>query len=123
MARRKCIGIRSHLKDLISGPLLSKVARESGFMKRRRKIDPVKFFWTLVLGFATGRERQIAGMRRAYQASTGQSLVPSSFYDRFTPPLVKFLKGLRRAFRLNGRAFIRQCRNNVDVRREFSGQL
>jgi putative transposase len=92
MARRKSIGIRSRLKGLISGQLLTKLARESGFVKRLRAINPVDFFWTVVLGFATGRERQIAGMRRAYQASTGTSLVPSSFYDRFSPALVTYLK-------------------------------
>ena len=92
MARRKSIGIRSRLKGLISSQLLGKLARESGFVKRLRKIDPVKFFWTLVLGFATGRERQIAGLRRAYQGSTGTHVVPSSFYDRFSPSLVTYLK-------------------------------
>ena len=90
MARRKSIGIRSRLKGLISGQLLGKLARESGFVIRLRKIDPVKFFWTLVLGFATGRERQIAGMRRAFQASTGTRVVPSSFCDRFSPSLVRY---------------------------------
>lgn len=92
MARRQSIGIRSRLKGMISGQLLSRFARRSGFVKRLRKVDPVKFFWTVVLGFATGREREIAGMRRAYQASTGARLVPSSFYDRFSPSLVTYLK-------------------------------
>ena len=94
MARQKSIGIRSRLKGLISSQLLWRQARRSGFVKRRRKIDPVQFFWTLVLGFGTGKERQIAGMRRAYQASSGARLVPSSFYDRFTPSLVMYLKGV-----------------------------
>ena len=93
MARTKCIGIRSRLKGLLSGRTLVRLARETGFVKRQRKLDPVKFFWTLVLGFGTGGERQISGMRRAYQATTGASLVPSSFYDRFTPALVRYLKG------------------------------
>ena len=92
MTRRESIGTRSRLKGLISGQLLGKLAGESGFVKRLRKIDPVKFFWTLVLGFATGRERQIAGMRRAYHVSTGARVVPSSFYDRFSPSLVTYLR-------------------------------
>lgn len=94
MARKKSIGIRSQLKGLVSDKQLSTVARETGFVKRRRKVDPAKFFWTLVLGFATGGQRQIAGMRRAYEVSTGDSLVPSSFYDRFSPVLTKFLKAI-----------------------------
>ena len=39
-------------------------------MKRQRKIDPVSFFWTLVLGFGTGIERMIADLRRAYELAT-----------------------------------------------------
>jgi IS4 transposase len=94
MARTKSIGIRSQLKGLVSDQHLSKTARETGFVKRRRKIDPASFFWTLILGFAAGGQRQIAGMRRAYEASTGDTLVPSAFYDRFTPALTKFLKAV-----------------------------
>ena len=63
-------------------------------MKRRHKINPAKFFWTLLLGFGSRGERQIAGMRRAYEASTGDTLVSSSFHDRFTPELTKFLKAI-----------------------------
>jgi putative transposase len=94
MARKKSIGIRSQLKDLVSDQHLSKAARETGFVKRLRKIHPAKFFWTLLLGFAVGGKRQIAGFRRAYESSTGDTLVPSSFYDRFTPALTKFLKAI-----------------------------
>lgn len=92
MARRKSIGIRERLKGLISDRQLRRLARESGFVKRERKVEAPSFFWTLVLGFATGRERRISGLRRAYGGSTGVTLVPSSFYDRFTPSLVDFLK-------------------------------
>jgi len=94
MARKKSIGIRSNLKGLVSDQQLLRVARETGFVKRLRKIHPGKFLWTLLLGFGTGGQRQIAGMRRAYEASTGDTLVPSSFYDRFTPALTKFLKAI-----------------------------
>jgi hypothetical protein len=47
MARRKSIGIRSRLKGLISGQLLGKLARESGYVKRIRKVDPVKLSWPM----------------------------------------------------------------------------
>jgi len=45
-----------------------------------------------VLGFGTGQQRTVAQLRRAYELCTGTSLVPSSFYDHFTPALVRFLK-------------------------------
>ena len=40
--------------------------------------------WTVLLGFGTGRERPLAGLQRTYERVTGKSLVPSSFYDRFS---------------------------------------
>jgi hypothetical protein len=61
-------------------------------VRRRRKVDPSAMLWTLALGFGTGRERTLAGLRRMYQRATGTSLVPSAFYDRFTPELVRFLR-------------------------------
>lgn len=51
--------------------------------------------WTLVVGFAVGGEaRSIAGYRRAYEAATNQTLVPSSFYDRFAAESATLLRDL-----------------------------
>ena len=52
----------------------------------------MELFWTVVLGFGAGRARMLAGMRRAYQKSTGATLVPSAFYDRFTRSLAVFMR-------------------------------
>jgi len=46
----------------------------------------------LVLGFGTGKERTFAGLRRMYESLSGQKLVPSAFWNRFTPRLAAFLK-------------------------------
>lgn len=92
MARAKSIGIRETLTSLLPRTLLEEVARESGMMHRRRKVDPAAMLWTLTLGFAAGSDRTLAGLRRVYQRVTGVSLVPSAFYDRFTPGLVRFLR-------------------------------
>jgi IS4 transposase len=42
-----------------------------------------------------GNERSLAALRRCYERVSGERLSSSSFYERFTPALVKFL---RRAF-------------------------
>jgi IS4 transposase len=94
MARRKSIGIKKVLTRLLPRRLLDRLADESGLVQRLRKIQPHALFWTLVLGFGGGGERTIAGLRRAFEVTTGQSLVPSAFYDRFTPALVAFLKSV-----------------------------
>ena len=92
MARRQSIGIRAELTSLISTRRLNFLARLSGLVQRRRKVEPMALFWTIVLGFGAGRERTLAGLRRAYQRSTGATLVPSAFYDRFTKSLAVFFR-------------------------------
>ena len=88
----------SEVQDVLSSVLPSErlwaLSRETGFIQRKRKIDPVAFIWTLVLGFCVGDTRELSGLRRFYEKHTGQTLVPSSFYERFTSQLVEFLKAL-----------------------------
>ena len=80
MARVKSIGISETLTSLLPKAEIERSARESGAMRRRRKVDPGAMFWCVVLGFGTGAERTLAGLRRSYERATGKSLVPSSFY-------------------------------------------
>ena len=91
MARRKSIGVRERLTTLMPPARMRALAQEVGLVKRQRKVDPVALLWSLILGFALGKERTITALRRAFEKATNTSLVPSSFYDRFTPALVRFL--------------------------------
>jgi putative transposase len=72
---------------------LNALARSSGAAKRRRRVDPAALFWTVVLGFAVGKQRTIAGLRRSFEKSTGQRIEESSFYDRFNASFAAMLKG------------------------------
>lgn len=92
MARTQSIAIRRVLSSVISKSGLERSSREEGFVVRSRKIDAVAFFWTLVLGFGAGSEKSLANLRRSYELHTGTTLVPSAFYDRFTPGLVRWLQ-------------------------------
>ncbi len=94
MARLKSIGIRDRLTTLLPAKTLRRLARETGFVERERKIKAPAFLWTLVLGFSFGSERTIAGLRRAYATATKTSLVPSAFYDRFDDSLVRYMKAV-----------------------------
>jgi len=94
MARRKSIGIKRVLTRLLPRRVLDDLAEQAGLAQRVRKVRPHALFWTLVLGFGAGRERTIAGLRRAFELATGVTLVPSAFYDRFTPALTKFMKAV-----------------------------
>ena len=91
MARKKCTQIRRVLNRLIPKARLQALAKETGAVMRERKIGIVELFWTVVLGFATGNARTLAGLRRAFEKATGTTVVPSAFYDRFTPKLVRLL--------------------------------
>lgn len=92
MADRQSIRVRETLKSMFSDQKLNALAKETRFIQRQRKVTAKGFFWTLVLGFAAGSTRTVAMLRRAFERSTGVTLVPSAFYDRFSPELVAFLK-------------------------------
>jgi hypothetical protein len=71
---------------------LQKVAEETGFIQRKRKINPVIFFWVIVLGFGVNFLREIRGLKRRYENESGTKLSISSFNDRFTSKTEDFLK-------------------------------
>ena len=94
VARHKCIGIRETLTTLLPKAEIERLAHESGAVRRRRKVDASAMLWSVLLGFGTGRERTLAGVRRTYERVTGKSLVPSSFYDRFTEELARMFRAV-----------------------------
>jgi IS4 transposase len=92
VARKQSIEIRQLLNRIVPKSHLKEIARETGAWTRDRKISVVPFFWSVVLGFSAGKHRTLAGLRRSFEKSTGRSVVPSAFYDRFTPNFVRLLK-------------------------------
>ena len=70
---------------------LRETARRTGLIKRARKIDPVALFWILALAYGVEMQRTLASLKRNYEERTDQTLSDGSWYDRFTPELVKFL--------------------------------
>jgi IS4 transposase len=88
----RCNFIKDAFDSCFSRKWIVKTAESVGLLQRKRKVDVVAFFWTIVLGFGTGVHRTIAEMRRLFESNTGVKLVVSSFYDRFTPQLCRFLK-------------------------------
>jgi len=84
--------IENVLNKMFSPEWLRDTATKVGYVQRNRKIDPVTFFWVVVLGFGVGVQRTLASLRRAYETASAETLVPSSFYDRFNKNLIAFLK-------------------------------
>jgi len=73
---------------------IREVAEASGFTQRLRKIDPVLFFWNLILGFSCSAQRTLTSLHRQLEKISEREFAPSSFFDRFSPKLVEFLRTL-----------------------------
>lgn len=71
---------------------LWEAAKDKGLVKRKRKINPVALFWVLVLSFGVGMQRTLASLKRSYEREGDTALSDSSWYERFSPELVCFLK-------------------------------
>lgn len=94
MARPKSTPLRTALSRMFPAALLRRLALQTGMVRRRRLVDPVKLFWVVVLALGSGGERSFADLRRSYEKVTGQRLSASSFYNRFTPAFTRFLREL-----------------------------
>lgn len=101
--------IEAELNSLFSPEWLHETAKKTGFVRRERKIDPTLMFWTLILGFGVQLQRTLAMLRRLYEEKGEVHISSSSFYERFTPELVKFL----RACVLHGLENITQSPNRI----------
>ena len=92
MARISKDSVVNTLCHLFPSAWLEEQALETDLVRRKRKVNPISLFWTLVLSFGIGKKNDIASLRRAYEEATGTLLAASSFYDRFTGALVVFLQ-------------------------------
>jgi IS4 transposase len=84
--------IERELCNLFPAEWLRNKAKETCLIKRERKIDPVIIFWVLAIGYGTFLQRTLAGLKRNYETASKQILSDSSWYYRFTPELVAFLR-------------------------------
>ena len=78
--------------EMFPDVFLRNTARETGVVERERKIDVVILFWVTTLGFGVRFLSTIRGLKRKYEEKAKTTLSISSFYDRFTPEMVDFLR-------------------------------
>jgi IS4 transposase len=83
--------IRS-LESLFPENSVIELAKSSGYLKRKRIFDPYYMLWALILGFGITLERTLAGAKRQYEEITDTELSYSTWYEKFTPELVRFLR-------------------------------
>jgi len=96
-AQKEPTSIRSQdipkaLEELLPQNTVRELGEKSGFVERKRKVDAAAFLWALVLGFGISLERTLSTVKRHYEEITEIKLSYSSWYEKFTPKLVKFLK-------------------------------
>jgi putative transposase len=73
--------------------VVQRIARESGFVRRHRKLDPVAFLYTLAFETGPQLQRTLEALRDAYNKQTPDPILSAGgFYERFTPELVEFLR-------------------------------
>jgi len=84
--------VEETLCSMFSSEWLRATARETGLVKRERKVDPVVIFWVLTLSFGVRLQRTLAALKRSYEKTVDTTLSDSSWYERFTPEMVAFLK-------------------------------
>lgn len=72
------------------------LARETGSVKRLRSIHPHDLCLALIACAMGDEERSIASARRCFFETTSYMPEESSFYDRFTPEMVRLLSILAR---------------------------
>lgn len=82
------------LHCFLSPTTITFLAGAHGWFERKRKIDPVVFVWTLILGFCSGATRSRAGLGRAYERHSGCKLSPSGFYQRLDADLLATMTDL-----------------------------
>ena len=67
--------IRDAIGSVLTARRIEPLARDLGVVKRQRKLRITAFVGAVVLGFATGAQRSLAGMRRAYERCTWDGLL------------------------------------------------
>ena len=80
------------MERLLPIPTIHGLAKTSNLVKRKRKLNPVFLIWTLVLSFGVQIERRLSRIKRAYEVNANTHLSDGSWYDWFTPNLVRFVK-------------------------------
>ena len=73
--------------------VVQRIARESGFVRRYRKLDPVAFLYTLAFDTGPQLQRTVEALRHAYNRRAPDPILSmGGFHERFTPELVEFLR-------------------------------
>ncbi|WP_394296954.1 hypothetical protein [Methanosarcina siciliae] len=90
MSPRPPSTLEDSLREMFPEEWLRQTAKETGLIKRERKIDPVVIFWVLTLSFGVRLQRTLASLKREYEKKANQSCAGAPRCKQrgmFAPPL------------------------------------
>ncbi len=67
--------VEEALARLLSSETIEQFARETGFVQRERKVQPVAFLWVLVIHFGTRLTRRLAELKKGHDARAGLATI------------------------------------------------
>lgn len=96
--------LRTVLETMLPEGLLAEIAAATGFQRRERKRDVVKFLRTALVSASSPSGGRQADMLRQYIEARGEPVVRGSFYGWFTEPLETALARLSELARAHVRS-------------------
>ena len=79
--------------DLFPADEVQRLAKETGFQQRERKLDVVSFLLTLALETGPEIQKAVADLHQAYNDRAEDPVLSyGGFYEHFTPELAEFLR-------------------------------
>ena len=73
---------------------IDEVARETGFLQRKRKATPLRFVYAIVLGVASEKNRTLTALRRFFTSICEVTITSAAFQKRFTSAAADMMEKL-----------------------------
>ena len=85
--------LKKAIYSFVSNEELNRIAYETGFVKRLRKVEVARMFWALIFSFGGGKARSFEDIKKTYHLSPGsKKIARSSFYERLNGRLALFMR-------------------------------
>jgi hypothetical protein len=82
------------LERTFSADELESIAKQTGFMKRKSKVNPVSFFDLLLYQMSSGKSKSLNQLSIEFESSTGIDVSKQGIDKRFNDQAINFLKRL-----------------------------
>lgn len=84
MKQRDASKLLSKFKQALSEQTVTEIGRATGFLRRERKMTPMKMALSLLSCFASGQARTLADVQRSYNALSEGSIAYKAFHNQLS---------------------------------------